>query len=135
MDIWTHPWKNFDIERHALQQRSTLLPYLYNASYTAFLTGLGITLPMYIMYPKEANSYNCPNQYLFGNAIDTSNIMMILPITNSSGNCNNPMGGCFNLTEASIWIPEASWWYEEHSGRYINGTSTDGNQVCCTLCL
>ena len=127
VDIWTHPWKNFDIERKALQERSELLPYLYNSSYTSFLTGLGLTLPMYIKYPTQDNAYNVANQYIYGNSIDSGNFMMVVPITTASGNCNNPMGGCFNLTQQSIWLPEGTWWYEEHSGEYVNGTSTDGN--------
>ena len=124
VDIWTHQWKNFNIERKAVIDRSELLPYLYNCSYTSYLNGLGLVLPMYIKYGKYDNSYKCTNQYIFGNSIDTLNYMIIAPITTQSGNCNNPMGGCFNLTQQSIWLPKDTYWYEDHSGKYINGNDT-----------
>ena len=77
VDIWTHPWKNFDIERKAPQERSELLPYLYNLRYASYLTGLGLTLPMYIKYPTSGNEYIMANQHIYGNSINSNNFMIV----------------------------------------------------------
>ncbi len=110
VDLYKHPWKNFDIERKALQDRAALLPYIYNASYEAFATGLGIIRPMYYEYPALDDAYKQVNQYFLGY------FMMVSPVTVSSG-------GDFNLAPWSVWIPPGNW-YESHSGAYLTGPQT-----------
>eukprot|EP01084_Bolivina_argentea_P279647 478099_1 len=115
IDIWTHPFRNMDIERKVLQFRSELLPYMYNSTYyDTYLNGINLIRPMYYEYPMEENAYISTNfsQYMFGNDI------IIRPVTDKSGD-----GGIFNLTKQSIWIPNINkndCWYELNSGRYFN---------------
>ncbi len=35
-DVWMHPFPYFQIERDFMQQRASLLPYLYNATYELY---------------------------------------------------------------------------------------------------
>ncbi|KAJ5548929.1 hypothetical protein N7513_006163 [Penicillium frequentans] len=58
-----------------LQFRHRLLPYLYTMNVRAAVQGLPLVQPMYWGYPESEESYNVPNQYIFG-----SNLI-VAPIT------------------------------------------------------
>eukprot|EP01084_Bolivina_argentea_P283337 485212_1 len=114
-DIWTHPYKYFDIERKVIQERAELLPYIYNATYTAYKTGLILVRSMYIDYPLETNAYPTVNnvirqQYMFGDR------MIISPITQR--------GGLFDVVTQKIFLPSIDEFYEKHSGNVIQKQSS-----------
>eukprot|EP01084_Bolivina_argentea_P023375 43600_1 len=108
-DIWMHPFPYFNIERDFMQQRASLLPYLYNATWNLYINNIHIMRPMYYDYSQLFNSYKCNYQYMYGNN------MIISPVTSFSGDFNG-----FNLTQQNIWIPPNDIWYELHSGSYYN---------------
>ena len=114
-DLWTHPAAYFEIERNAMQQRAELLPYIYNASYTTFISGLQMVRSMYIDYPDDHNAYPSVNdvvkqQYMFGDD------MIISPIAHG--------GDLREVTSQKIWLPENGDFYESHSGFVISKQST-----------
>ena len=117
-DIWTHPYKYFDIESKAIIERAELLPYIYNASYTAYLTGLQMVRSMYIDYPDDPNAYPINNnvimkQYMFGDD------MIISPITNDVD--------IYQVSSQLIYLPSMEEFYEKHSGYIIRNTKSAMN--------
>lgn len=58
-----------------LRLRHRLLPYLYTMNVRAATQGLPLIQPMYWGYPESEESYNVPNQYLFGTDL------IVVPIT------------------------------------------------------
>ncbi|KAJ5288241.1 hypothetical protein N7478_003927 [Penicillium angulare] len=58
-----------------LQFRHRLLPYLYTMNVRSAIQGLPLVQPMYWGYPESEESYNVPNQYMFGSDL------IVVPIT------------------------------------------------------
>ena len=115
-DIWNHPNAYFEIERSAIQQRAELLPYIYNASYHTYTSGLQMVRSMYIDYPHDPNAYPSVNpvvkqQYMFGDA------MIVSPIAHK--------GDIMEVTSQSIWLPDITDFYEQHSGYTIPKQSSN----------
>ena len=117
----THCTKSKDIERRmymypkqfgmmldALQMRYALNPYIYNASRTAYETGVSICRPMYYDYPEEKDAYTYNHQYLFGDD------MMVAPIGSKSEN---------ELSIKKLWLPPGDW-YELYTGTMLKGNKT-----------
>ena len=98
-----------------MRQRAELLPYIYNASYTAYLHGIQLVRSMYIDYPNELNAYPSINdvvkqQYMFGDA------MIVSPIATQ--------GDLYNMTKQNIFLPSTEDFYERHSGYVIQQQSS-----------
>ena len=123
-DLWMHPWRNLNIERDALQQRASLLPYIYNASYyLMYLNGIQLLQPMYYNYPQCQDAYSdiaMKSQYMFGEK------MLISPITapvDESGDF------VYGLAKQSIWLPPFQIFYEVHSGNVYYTNNKNGQYI------
>ena len=109
-DIWEHPYQYYDIERRAIIERSELLPYIYNATYHSYITGLNLVRSMYIDYPNTMNSFPTYNsvvmqQYMFGDNI------VVSPITKYAD--------LYDPIWQTIYLPPNDMFYEKTSGYMI----------------
>ena len=91
----------------ALRERHAMIPFLYAANRRTHREGRALIEPMYYAYPDEAQAYDVPNQYLFGDTF------LVCPIT-----C--PVNKTTLLAPAEVWLPEGRWtdWY---TGAVYNG--------------
>lgn len=91
-----------------LRLRHRMLPYLYTMNYRQYAEGIPVVLPMYYAYPKVRESYQVPNQYLFGSGL------MVAAIT-------TPCIKSLRMARVDAWIPEGEW-YDIFTGvRYHGG--------------
>lgn len=103
---WQFPPKINAAATRFLRLREQLAPYLYTAARVAYDTGLSIVRPLYIDYPEMQNSYNFPQEYMFGSE------MLVAPIATAG-----------NTSRRNIWFPEGRWFNfftgEEYRGPQI----------------
>ncbi|KAJ5645791.1 hypothetical protein N7490_002163 [Penicillium lividum] len=107
------PW-NLDpqygqIMTEYLKFRHRLLPYLYTMNVRAAMQGLPLIQPMYWAYPEREESYNVPNQYMFGSDL------IVVPIT-------APQDPRSRRSQVLAWLPP---------GRYVDvftGMVYDGDR-------
>jgi alpha-glucosidase (family GH31 glycosyl hydrolase) len=90
------PW-NLDpqyeqIMTEYLRLRHRLLPYLYTMNVRAAIQGLPLIQPMYWGYPESEESYNVPNQYIFGTDL------IVVPIT-------TPQDPRSRRSQVLAWLP------------------------------
>jgi alpha-glucosidase (family GH31 glycosyl hydrolase) len=75
-----------------LQLRHRLLPYLYTMNVRAAVQGLPLVQPMYWGYPDSEESYNVPNQFIFGEDL------IVVPIT-------TPQDSRSRRSQVLAWLP------------------------------
>ncbi|KAL3462684.1 putative alpha-xylosidase [Aspergillus heterothallicus] len=92
-----------------LRLRHRLVPYLYTMNARAAKDSIPLIEPMYWGYPEHDETYNVPNQYLFGSEL------VVAPIT-------SPREKESGLGQVLVWFPPA-----RHVDIF-NGTVYDGNR-------
>lgn len=107
------PW-NYDatiepVMIRFLQLRSQLIPYIDSANYQTHKQGIPLIRPMYYEYPDAKQSYQVPNEYLFGDA------MIVSPIT-------TPSDEQAGLASTDVWLPKGDWY------DFFTGICYCGNQ-------
>ncbi|MFA1546084.1 TIM-barrel domain-containing protein [Actinomadura chokoriensis] len=90
------------------QLREALLPYTYTLAWQARETGLPMARPLYLSYPGQAEAFENPTQYTYGDAL------LVAPVT-------RPNTGGTAATE--VWFPPGSW-TDYFTGRTYQGPST-----------
>ena len=75
--------------------RHRMIPFMHNCNYRTHRDGLGLMEPMYYEYSDYPESYNAPDQYLFGGDL------IVAPIT-----CHSQQKG---LTRVKVWLPDGTW--------------------------
>lgn len=93
-----------------LRLRHRMLPYLYTMNYRQYAEGIPVVLPMYYAYSKVRESYQVPNQYLFGSGL------MVAAIT-------TPCIKSLRMARVDAWIPEGEW-YDIFTGMRYHGGRT-----------
>lgn len=83
------------IAKEFLKLRHAMIPFLYTASCKTAEQGTALIEPMYYEYPKDEDSYECPDQYLFGGQF------IAAPITQKSTS--------YGLVTNNVWLPEGLW--------------------------
>ena len=109
--LWTFPWIYQNNLAQFTRLRQTLIPYLYTAARRTYDTGLSVVLPMYYMYPENAEAYTFSNQYFFGESI------MVSPISQPA---NNQTGLVDNW---QIWFPQEFQWVNFFTGSLVNNAT------------
>ncbi|CAG9860741.1 unnamed protein product [Phyllotreta striolata] len=88
----------------ALTIRYKLLPYLYTLFHKAHVNGDTVARPLFFEYPKDLNTYNIDDQFLWGPAL------MIAPVLKE------------NDTSVTTYVPQGTWYnYYTFQGFYSNG--------------
>lgn len=78
-----------------LRLRHRMIPFLYSASYETAENGLALVEPMYYEWPGNGESYQYPNQYMFGGQL------LVAPITKKSETDG--------MADVDVWLPEGRW--------------------------
>jgi alpha-glucosidase (family GH31 glycosyl hydrolase) len=86
-----------------LQLREALNPYIYTLARHAHDTGLPITGPLYLQWPRQQAAYKHSSEYTFGPN------MVVEPITTSG-----------DPAPATVWIPRGTW-IDYFTGRRFAG--------------
>ncbi len=114
---WTHsggpgnlePWafgnRLEEINRHSIELRYRLLPYLYNAFWEAAETGVPIMRPLLLEYPDDAQAVRQNDEFLFGNDI------LVAPVTKDDD------------IQREVYLPRGVW-YDFWTERRIAGPTT-----------
>lgn len=94
-----------------LQLRESLVPYTYNLSHDATVTGLPMAKALYLDYPDQAAAYTSPTEYLFGDN------MLVAPVTTPG-----------QVARTTVWFPPGQW-TDFFTGATFTGPSTQTLQV------
>lgn len=109
---YKEPWRYGDEAQAIFTQydklRYRLIPYLYTAYYEANQTGSPVIHALVFDYPKDVNTYDIDDQYLFGDE------MLICPVTTK---------GALSRT---AYLPEGNW------VDYWSGEKFEGKQFIVT---
>ncbi|MBQ9410983.1 MAG: DUF5110 domain-containing protein [Bacteroidales bacterium] len=106
--IWAFP-DHFEYMRDAIRLRYSLTPYIYTMAREAYDTGISICRPLYYAYPECQESYDCNEEYLFGDRI------LATAICEPAG----PDG----KSEREIWFPSGSDWWDMATHTMYKGGS------------
>ena len=118
LSITKEPWAyengTGELMREMLIFRHRMIPFLHSANWRTHNDGLGLVEPMYYAYPEIEDSYNAPDQYIFGGDF------IVAPVLCHSQDKQ--------LTRVKIWLPEGTWtdiftgdvYSAEKGGRWIN---------------
>jgi alpha-D-xyloside xylohydrolase len=91
-EIWSYGEQNFQIMRHWLLVRERLRPYIETLMANAHATGDPVMRPMFYDFPKQAQSWQVEDQYMFGADI------LVAPILHAGQNSRK------------VWLPEGETW-------------------------
>lgn len=108
--IWAYP-SHFEYMKAAVELRYALTPYIYTASREAYDTGVSICRPLYYDWPESSNSYDCDQEYMFGD-----NILATVLCT--------PLDPATGKTERKMWFPQGCDWYDMAHHCFHKGGST-----------
>lgn len=93
---WMWPQWATDSMRHAFHWRAKYMPYIYSAVRESHETGLPLNRPMYIDWPREADAYRAPQQYMFGPEL------LVAPIASRGY-------GEGRVASQLVWFPAGAW--------------------------
>lgn len=98
--------------RAAMRLRNALVPYIYNAGFDAYRTGISLVRPMYYDWPDDAKSYSYVGQYMFGDHI------LVAPIGHKAEHDG--------LAEKTVWLPQRKENVSLNSWLHWNGSLAHG---------
>ena len=106
--LWGERFENS--MRSAYQLRAQLMPYIYTSVRQCHDQAIPLLRPMYLEYPEREESYQAPQQYLFGDSL------LAAPIT-------APGNGSDLVADQKVWFPEGTW-FNFFSGEKFTGEMT-----------
>lgn len=109
---WRHPWtlgkELEDIFRYYAKLRYSLIPYIYNTAYQAYLSGMPIMRPLPFLYPNDIDADKYLLEYMLGDSLLVT---------------------CYT---DDLYLPEGRWidWFskEVFEGPYTGKYSIPGNR-------
>ncbi len=104
---WAHGADTLEIIRVAMQLRHQLVPLLYSANWKNATTGEPMVLPLYYSWPDQAESYLCPQEYVFCQQL------IAAPFT-------SPIDTDTGLSRQVVWLPDGNW-YNFFTGEFFQG--------------
>lgn len=109
------PWIGEEKEVQALRKmyhlRSQLMPYVYSSVWQTHRTMIPLNRGMYIDYGNQKESYDQPQQYLFGD------LLLAAPITTAGKGENKD-------ASQRVWFPKGDDWYDFFTHQYYSGNQT-----------
>jgi len=96
--------------RTAYHLRAQLLPYIYTSVRQCYDQTLPLVRPMYIDYPRSAEAYQNPQQYMFGDSL------LVAPVA-------SPGTGPNLVAEQKVWLPQGTW-FNFMTGEKLTGGNT-----------
>lgn len=116
-DLDRRPWiwgdQATESMRKAYHFRSEIMPYLYSSIWQTHKTMVPLNRGMYIDYNQYKQSYDNPQQFMFGD------LLLAAPITKEGKGDNK-------VADQKVWFPEGDTWYDFFDGTaYTGGTETN----------
>lgn len=94
---WTYSERTCKAMKQYLHLRHEFIPYLYTMNVKNHEDGRPLVLPMYYEFPLDEDSYNVPNQYLFGSEL------IVAPITEKADSV-------YKTAKVEVWLPKGTWY-------------------------
>jgi alpha-glucosidase len=102
---WSYGNSMEDINRHSIELRYRLLPYLYNAFHAAAQTGLPVMRALLLDYPDDDAAISQESEFLFGDDL------LVAPVVMNQ------------RTEREVYLPRGDWYDFWTDRRYAGPTS------------
>lgn len=113
-DLDRRPWlwgeKYEKAMRKVYHMRSELMPYIYSSVRQCHTDMLPLNRCMYIDYSDQKESYQNPQQFMFGD------LLLGAPISTPAGEDG--------LAEQKVWFPAGEVWYDLFTGQKYEGNAT-----------
>ncbi|CAD7696507.1 unnamed protein product [Ostreobium quekettii] len=108
-EIWLFGPEAVDRMRRAIQQRYSLMPYLYTLFRAANASGAPVMLPMWYEFPNDPNTFDLQEQFLFGPAV------LVRPVMEPG------------VQSVAVYLPPGSVWYDPESGNKLQAPEGGGS--------
>ena len=104
---WSFDYHHEIINRHAIELRYELLPYIYNVMQQASQTGVPALRPLFLEYPADEKVAALDDEFLFGGDL------LVAPVLYQGAN------------EREVYLPQGQW-FDYWTGRpYAGGRTID----------
>ncbi len=105
--LWAYPEPFSTLMTQVVQERYTLVPYIYSENRRAYDTGISLCHPVYYEFPEDADAYKETQIYFFGSE------MLVAPV-------HSPAGKDSELATMRFYLP-AGEWYDICRGEMVTG--------------
>ena len=102
---WAFGYKNEDINRHAIELRYELLPYIYNVMQQASQTGVPALRPLFLEFPNDEAVAGMDDEFMFGRDL------LVAPVLEQGA------------TERDVYLPQGDW-FDYWTGKRFDGGQT-----------
>jgi alpha-glucosidase len=102
---WSFGYQNEIINKHAIELRYELLPYIYNEMQQASQTGVPAMRPLFLNFPDDENVARMNDEFLFGDNL------LVAPVLNQGA------------TDRDVYLPKGNW-YDFWTGHKFAGGQT-----------
>lgn len=99
---WSFGYQNEIINRHAIELRYELLPYIYNVMQQSSQSGVPAMRPLFLDFPEDEGTSGLNDEFLFGDAL------LVAPVLNEGAN------------ERDVYLPKGQW-FDYWTGRSFTG--------------
>ena len=100
---WAFGYRYEIINRHAIELRYELLPYIYNAMQQASQTGLPAMRPLFLDFPDDENVAKLNDEFLFGDDL------LVAPVLFQGA------------TDREIYLPKGDWFDFWTGNKFVGG--------------
>jgi len=102
---WAFGYNHELINKHAIELRYELLPYIYNAMQQASRNGVPVLRPLFLEYPDDEKVTGLDDEFLFGDDL------LVAPVL------------CEGANDRSVYLPKGEW-FDYWTGRRFAGGQT-----------
>jgi alpha-glucosidase len=99
---WSFDFNHEIINRHAIELRYQLLPYIYNAMQRASETGVPALRPLFLDFPGDENAASIEDEFLLGDDL------LVAPVLTEG------------VTDREVYLPKGDW-FDYWTGRQFAG--------------
>ncbi len=101
-ELWAFGYAHELINRHAVELRYQLLPYIYNAMQQASETGVPAMRPLFLEFPEDENVAGMDDEFMFGDDL------LVAPVLYQGA------------TGRDVYLPKGDW-FDYWTGRHYDG--------------
>jgi alpha-glucosidase len=99
---WAFDYNHEIVNRHAIELRYELLPYIYNVMEQASETGLPALRPLFLEFPDDENTAGIDDEFLFGGDL------LVAPVLEEG------------IQEREVYLPKGGW-FDYWTGHAFTG--------------
>ena len=102
---WSFGYQFEAINKHTIELRYQLLPYIYNVMQQASETGVPALRPVFLEFPQDDHAAGMDDEFFFGSDL------LVAPVLWE------------NTTDREVYLPKGDW-YDYWTGRHYKGSTT-----------